>query len=200
MAGEHNNKFYFVKIDPAFRQVYDWADSIVRDGQLRLTGHREFQADYIAGNNGDNDTLETNPNISTWKSDHGFVMTAHRTVRSHMLRLLFHLNANDNRIGEYTIPIGSSPSTDRNNELYVSPPVVPRYDRPANFNNHLAADDYEVEWLVVYYDMLFTYNFIKKKIESIQNGETNGNINRQLLVVDTNNFVFWDIITTLGTS
>ena len=42
MAGEHNNKFYFVKIDPAFRQVYDWADSIVRDGQLRLTGHREF--------------------------------------------------------------------------------------------------------------------------------------------------------------
>ena len=185
-------KHYFVKTDPAFRQVYDWAGAVIRDGNFTLTGHGECQSNYIAGNNGMGHTLQANPDICTWARTYDFSRTAHRTMRSYMLNL-FGLD----QIPGYTNPEGSEPSNTRNTNLYTRAQGNQDFTRPANFGNHLAANAYEAQWLVAHYDMLFPHFYIENKIGNIRPGD-NRSINRQLLVVDYSNYVIWNIITTLS--
>ena len=97
----------------------------------------------------------------------------------------------------YTNPEGSEPLNTRNTNLYTRAQGNQDFARPANFDNHLAANPYEAQWLVAHYDMLFPHFYIENKISNIRPGN-NRSINRQLLVIDYNNYVIWNIITTLS--
>ncbi len=183
------NKHYFVKTDPAFQQVYGWANAVIQAGNFTLTGHGQCQSDYIAGNNGNGNTLAANPAICTWANPYHFARTAHRTMRLYMLKLFV--------LDQVVDPEGSEPSHTRNTNLYGVAPVNPNFARPANFGNHLAANPNEAQWLVAHYDMLFPHFYIQNKIANIQPQQHRG-INRQLIIVDYVNFVIWDIVTTLS--
>ena len=183
------DKHYFVKTDPAFCLVQKWVNDATRD-HFTCTGYGECQSHYITGNNGNKeDTLETNPNICTWTRPYDFSRTAHHTMRSYMLKLF--------ELDRMVDPEGSEPSNARNTNLYTKTPVDPKFARPANFGNKLAANAYEARWLITYYDMLFPHFYIENKISNIRPGD-NRSINRQLVVIDYNNYVIWMITTTLN--
>ncbi len=189
-------KFYFSNTNPTFAVIHEKAHDAVLQEKFVVTGQGECTAAYIAGNSEGEDTLTDNPNICNWSRLYDFSRTAHRSMRSHMLRLLFDLKDASQKTHGYEIPKGMEPANGRNAKLYFKQPPHPLYTTPANKQNHLAANRYDIEWLVAHYDMLFTHYYIEKRIRATPRE----NIVRQLLVFDTQNHVFWNIITTLRIS
>ncbi len=187
-------KHYFPESDQAFKDVHQWACIEIKKKNCTLTGKGECTAAYIAGNK-DGDTPAER---SRWNNLYHFSRTAQRTLRSHMLMLLFNLrDVSHEIIDGYYIPEGSEPASIRNANL-CQIKSDDQFTTLANDERYLAKNLNDMKKLVSSYDKLFTYDYIAPMIKD-RSMPRNDAI-RRLVVVDTEHFVFWIITTTLGTS
>ena len=179
---EETNKQYFVQTDPAFRLVLQWISNL--KDKFESTGYRACQANYIASSN---DDLDPQGRPIVWSSVYNFSRTAHRTMRSHMIRLLAL-----GEVPQFRAPGGNN---DMKNAVLYTP--TPPHGRPANDRNHLAGNDYEAHLLMAYLDMLFPYFYMNHRLKNLAVGGQPVSIHGQLLVVEYEQSVFWHIVTSL---
>ena len=146
---------------------------------LQITGYRTIQADYIREADGNEQGR------LRWKSVYDFSRTAAPVMRFHMLTVTGLLAHFGPKIGERNrIDAGMRENI-----------PVPGYGTP-NSGNHLAADEHEAMCVSAHFDMMFPYFSIKHRLRGIQDNQI-VLLSNELIIVDTNHNVVWNIIVTL---
>lgn len=181
MANQPAQKHYFVKSDPTFLNVLEWIGRQRANNSLQITGYREIQLSQpIQGNDPDHH--------NRWQRMYDFSRTAHVTLRYCMLSVTGLL--------EYHDPDTTNPARERNIGAIEVRQPPPEYARAINFRNHLAQNNIEAQWFSAHYDMLFPHFHIENRLRGINEDQTR-NFEDQLVVVDHQNLVVWNVITTL---
>ena len=97
---------------------------------------------------------------------------------------------------QYHHPVPSEPSRSRNAGAILAPPPPEAYSTPINAGNHLAGNRFEAQWFSAHFDMLFPHFHIENLLSGIAVYEKR-NFSNQLVAVDHQHFVVWNVITTL---
>ena len=181
MAPDPVTKHYFVKTDEGmFLLIHQWIRRQSEQRRLQITGFRTIQAEYIREADG------SEQGRLRWKSVYDFSRTAATVMRFHMLTVTGLL--------DHFKPKSKISERNRAGMLEDKPP--PRYARPINSGNHLAADEYEAMCVSAHFDMMWPYFRIKHGLRDIQDNQTVPFTN-ELIIVDTNHNVVWEMIVTL---
>ena len=132
------------------------AEAAAAKHNLQITGAETVQLDFISGNGRDEYPKE-------WKRMYDFTRTVDVTLRLMMLKATGLIELHDPNISE--------PARGRNDTQLQFLPRARGCNRPINYKNHLATNEYEARWFTAHFDMLFPHFYLESQLAEIAIGQ-----------------------------